>query len=266
MLVNETVGQIDQKRNSGRSHVHELDLLRVVTAFGVVAVHTLAGTIIFARAQSAIILQHAAEGTMHFTREVFMFTTALILVYTYVGKRFNLGVFWRKRGIGVVIPYAIWSAIYLALAGLLVSPQRFVITWATDLLTGDASYQLYYILLTIQFYLLFPLVLWLLPLFDRYPWRTLIISAALQLLILALNFYVIQRPPVADSAAGAWMIKYLARLAPVYQFYFVLGAVCALRLDCLRELALRHGRLIALAFVGALLLYWGNYADRKSVV
>ena len=56
------------------------------------------------------------------------------------------------------------------------------------------------------------------------------------------------------------MIKYLARLAPVYQFYFVLGAVCALRLDRLRAFALRHGRLIALLFAGALLLYWGNYA------
>lgn len=265
MLVSETVGQIDQKRRSGRSHVHELDLLRVVTAFGVVAVHTLAGTIIFAQAQSGIIFQHAAEGTMHFTREVFMFTTALVLVYTYVGKRFDLGVFWRKRGMGVVVPYAIWSAIYLALAGLLVSPQRFVTTWATDLVTGDASYQLYYILLTIQFYLLFPLVLWLLPLFDRYPWRTLIISAALQLLILAAHFYVIQRPPVADTATGAWMVKYLARLAPVYQFYFVLGAVCALRLDRLRAFALRHGRLIALVFVGALLLYWGNYAYSVGV-
>jgi peptidoglycan/LPS O-acetylase OafA/YrhL len=257
MLVSESVGQ---KRRSGRPHVYELDLLRVVTAFGVVAVHTIAGTIVFTQAQVAIILQHAAEGTMHFTREVFMFTTALVLVYTYAGKRFNLGAFWRKRGIGVVVPYAIWSAMFLALAGLLTSPQRFMTTWVTDLLTGDASYQLYYILLTIQFYLLFPLVLWLLPLFDRYPWRTLIISAALQLLILAVHFYVIQRPPVADIAAGAWMIKYLARLAPVYQFYFVLGAVCALRLDRLRTFALRHGRLIALAFVGALFLYWGNYA------
>ena len=192
MMVSESVSQ---KRRNGRSHVHELDLLRVVTAFGVVAVHTLAGTIIFTHSQPVIILQHAAEGTMHFTREVFMFTTALVLVYTYVGKRFDLGVFWRKRGVGVVIPYAIWSAIYLALAGLLVSPQRFVTTWMPDLLTGDASYQLYYILLTIQFYLLFPLILWLLPLFDRYPWRTLIISGAIELVILFVHFNVIQRPP-----------------------------------------------------------------------
>jgi peptidoglycan/LPS O-acetylase OafA/YrhL len=161
---------------------------------------------------------------------------------------------------GVVMPYAIWSAMYLALAGALVSPERFVTTWAKDLLTGDASYQLYYILLTIQFYLLFPLVLWLLPLFERYPWRTLITSGALELIILAIHFYVIQRPPVADTATGAWMVTYLARLAPMYQFYFVLGALCALRLDRLRAFALRHSKLIALTFVGALLLYWGNYA------
>jgi peptidoglycan/LPS O-acetylase OafA/YrhL len=257
MMVSESASQ---KQRSGRSHVYELDLLRVVTAFGVVAVHTLAGTIIFAHAQSTLILQHAVEGTLHFTREVFMFTTALVLVYSYAGKRFDLGVFWRKRGIGVIVPYALWSAIYLALAGLLVSPQRFVTTWATDLFTGEASFQLYYILLTIQFYLLFPLVLWLLPLFDRYPWRTLIISGALELLILVVHFYVIQRPPVADTAAGSWMVTYLARVAPIYQFYFVLGAVCALRLDRLRAFASRRGRLIALAFVGALLLYWGNYA------
>jgi peptidoglycan/LPS O-acetylase OafA/YrhL len=256
MFVGERVSQPGRVR---RPHVRELDLLRVVTAFGVVAVHTLAGAIIFAQTPPGVALQRAAEGTMHFTREVFMFTTALVLVYTYVDKRFDLGVFWRKRGIGVVVPYAIWSAIYLMLPPQSVPPDRFAATWLRDLWTGDAAVQLYYILLTIQFYLLFPLILWLLPLFDRYPWRTLFISGALELLMLGTYFFVVLQPPVANTAAGAWMIKYLARLAPVYQFYFVLGAVCALRLDRLRTFALRHGRLIALGFGAGLLLYGGNY-------
>jgi peptidoglycan/LPS O-acetylase OafA/YrhL len=248
------------KQATRRPHLYELDMLRVVTAFGVVAVHVIAFTVIYNTSRLGAIIQHGVEATMHFTREVFLFTTALVLVYTYIGKRFDLKTFARKRGVGVVVPYVLWSMIYLLIAPHpSAAPQLLGLT-AHDLITGDAAVQLYYILLTIQFYLLFPVLLALLPLLDRHRWLVLGVSAALEVVILALDYHVVTLAPAAATPLGAWFDQYQDRLLPIYQFYFVLGAICALHLDRLRAFALRHGRLIGAATGVTLLAYWGRYA------
>src|SRR5438045_8838966 len=94
---------------------------------------------------------------MHFTREVFIFVTAFALVYVYYGKPFATRRFWARRSIGVLLPYCIWSvvSVWVNIPGQ--SPATFIRTAIVDILTGNASYQLYYILLTYQFYILLPL-------------------------------------------------------------------------------------------------------------
>lgn len=243
-----------------RAHLYELDMLRVITAFGVVAVHVIAFTVVYNTSQVGALVQHGAEATLHFTREVFMFTTALVLVYTYVGKRFDVTTFAKKRAVGVVLPYTIWSIIYVLHAPHPNVPAQLVGLTARDLVTGDAAIQLYYILLTIQFYLLFPVLLALLPLLDRYRWRVLAASAALELVILAVDYGVLQNGPVAATPVGGWLNLFQDRFVLTYQFYFVLGALCALHLDRLRALALRNGRLIGVTSAAMLLAYWGHYA------
>jgi peptidoglycan/LPS O-acetylase OafA/YrhL len=240
-------------------------MLRVITAIGVVAVHVLAFTVIYNTSPVGALIQHGVEATMHFTREVFMFTTALVLVYTYIGKRFDLKTFARKRGIGVVLPYVIWSLIYILLAPHPAALPQLVHLTARGLVTGEAAVQLYYILLTIQFYILFPVLLVCLPILDRHRRLVLGVSAALELAMLAVDYFIVQTGPVARTPIGAWMNQYGDRIALVYQFYFVLGALCALHLDRLRALALRHARLIGATMGGMLLVFWGYYAYMVGV-
>src|SRR5438552_14169167 len=92
---------------------------------------------------------------MHFTREVLIFVTAFALVYVYYRKPFATRRFWARRSIGVLLPYCIWSVVYVWVNIPGQSPATFIKTAIVDILTGNASYKLYYILCTLQLFLLF---------------------------------------------------------------------------------------------------------------
>ncbi len=49
---------------------------------------------------------------LHFTREIFIAITAFVMVYGYVNRPFRAKAFWRKRGLGVLLPYVLWSLFY----------------------------------------------------------------------------------------------------------------------------------------------------------
>lgn len=251
-------GSVSEARRS-RPHLHELDLIRVITALGVVGVHVAYYTAFLNSSPAGVTIQHGIESSLHFTREVFMFTTAFVLVYAYAGKPFATKSFWRKRGIGVVLPYAAWSAIYIWLADPGQSPAHFATTSLLDILSGNASYQLYYILLTIQFYVLFPLFLRVLPALDRHRWKVLAVSAVLELALMAVDYATVQTNPLRSTALGAFVAGAQDRVVLIYQFYFVLGAIAALHLDALRAWVLRHGALLMAGFALVFAAFWTHY-------
>lgn len=249
-----------------RAHLYELDLMRVVTAFAVIGVHVLGQTAYLQPTAAAQIAQHVGEATLHFTREIFMFTTAFVLVYTYRGKRLDLGTFVRKRGVGVGLPYLAWTLFYVVLSVGLVPLVGFLGTLAVGVATGSGSYQLYYILLTLQFYVLFPLFLPLVRVLDRRPWFALGVSAALEVVFLWLSHGFVEGPPLAGTDLGGTLHLIFDRLVLSYQFYFVLGGLAALHLDAVRAFLLRHARALLPLAALMVLAYWGVYVFRVGVV
>ena len=169
-----------REQQARRAHVYELDPLRAITAWSVVAVHTLSGTASLNYSEVGVQLQNAFVVAMHFTREVFIFVTAFALVYVYFGKPFALKRFWTKRSLSVLVPYCIWSIVYVWVNFPGQSPVTFIKTSFIDILTGNASYQLYYILITIQFYIILPLFLLFLKRFAHHPWKILAASFVIQ--------------------------------------------------------------------------------------
>jgi peptidoglycan/LPS O-acetylase OafA/YrhL len=186
-----------------------------------------------------------------------MFVTAFALVYVYNGKHVSLLQFWRKRALGVVLPYVFWSEVYILVNVGFVSPGAFLRTSVFDILTGNASYQLYYILLTMQLYLVFPLFLACIRLFARHPWITLTTSFVLQVLFFYVDFHTIQ-----TNTTPFWLTisGFQDRFFLTYQFYFILGGLTALYFQQVRAFVLRHGRLIASVFIVALAGLWLHFA------
>ncbi|HEY6540770.1 MAG TPA: acyltransferase family protein, partial [Ktedonobacteraceae bacterium] len=134
-----------------------------------------------------------------------------------------------------------------------------------NILTGNASYQLYYILLAIEFYLVLPLFLLILKHIQKHPWWTLSISFALQVLLMYLDYHYIQQGSLASS--GVWQIvaAYQDRFLLTYQFFFVLGGLAALYLKQVRAFVLSHGKWIPGSFVLALAAVWVHFLIQVNV-
>ena len=68
--------------------------------------------------------------------------------------------FWRRRYLLVVVPYVVWTAIYFVADAVPLHPMSGAVhSFTFDLVTGAARYHLYFLLVTMQLYLVFPLVM-----------------------------------------------------------------------------------------------------------
>lgn len=248
-----------------RPHVHELDRLRIETALSVVVVHVLMFTMFVEHSTLGFQVQSAFVFVFHFTRELFMFVTGFALVYVYFGKPFKWRYFWRKRGLGVLMPYVLWTIIYVLVNNPGKTWNALVGTTLFDIATGNASYQLYYILMTLQFYLLLPVFLWFLGRVRQHPWRVLIISFLLQVVELYLDYQFLSGPNASRDPVTQTINQYQLRFVLLYQFYFILGGIAALNLDKVRAFLARHGRWMLLVGVVALGTLLGTYIVKVAV-
>lgn len=254
-----------KEQQARRPHVYELDLLRTVTAFSVVAVHVLSFTVILNSTNAGAEIQNAVVTALHFTREVFMFVTAFAMVYVYYGKPFTLKRFWAKRSVGVLLPYCLWSIVYVLVNTPGQSPGAFIQTAVVDILTGNASYQLYYILLTLQFYIILPLFLLFMKRVARHPWKALSISFVIEVALLYVDYHLLQQGPLASNGFWQGFSEFQNRFLLIYQFYFILGGFTALYFQQIRSFLLRYGWMVACVFIAAISGLWLHYVIQIRV-
>ncbi|HEV7534774.1 MAG TPA: acyltransferase, partial [Acidimicrobiia bacterium] len=139
-----------------RGYLHQLDVVRLLTFGAVIGVHAVAFTEPPSSRGWAGVLMLAQFG-----REVFFALSGFVLVHAAAGRTVDARTFWRKRFPAVLAPYLTWSVIYLAFHTW-TSPahERLsgpALLWAFA--TGNAEYHLYFLLVSMQLYLVFPLLL-----------------------------------------------------------------------------------------------------------
>ncbi|MEO8973127.1 MAG: acyltransferase [Ktedonobacteraceae bacterium] len=257
------VAQNGHSVRQSRPHIYELDPLRATTAIVVVLVHVLAFTVYLNHTTTGIEIQNAVVIAVHYTREMFMFVTAFALVYVYYGKPFSTSRFYKKRALGVLLPYCIWTLVYLLFNQFVFhnqvqpTPGAFMQTFIYDIITGNASYQLYYILLTVQFYILFPLFLPFVNFIKKHPWSTLAVSFVLEVLVLYLDYHTIQRGQ--GSPFWQFIAHYQDSIVVIYQFYFILGALAALYLRQIFAFLQRYDWLTIMGFLVGIGALWIHF-------
>ncbi|GAA1630096.1 acyltransferase [Kribbella alba] len=210
--------------------VPEIDLVRVVTFGAVVAVHAVSAS--FAARDLG---GNAALMLLHYTRSGFFVFMAIVLVRSAErsGRTGKL----RRRLMLVGVPYLTWSVIYL------------VVSWATGgrnapwdgawlaLLTGTAWYHLYFLLVTMQFYVALPAFLWLLRRTRQHPWALIGASLAVAIVVTGWLRYGHWSPGLLGTYR-----QYAGQLLPTYQLLFVVGGVAALHLDTVLDWLTKHRR------------------------
>jgi peptidoglycan/LPS O-acetylase OafA/YrhL len=234
------------ERASSR-RVWEIDLVRVLTFTAVVGVHGISAT------QSATNV--AAMGSLmllHFTREAFFAITGFVLVWSNIGKTVRARTFWRKRVPYVLVPYLTWSLLYYWFG--MVDGAGHPWSWAAlgqDLLYGTAEYHLYFLIVTIQIYLVFPYLIR----FIRFTARFAMPVLAVALVCNLAWFGVLQY-----GDFHGWLFSHAYELFPTYLIYVLAGAYAAMHWDRVRSvLASFRRHLLALAGM-AMLVALGAYA------
>jgi poly(3-hydroxybutyrate) depolymerase/peptidoglycan/LPS O-acetylase OafA/YrhL len=231
-------------------HLDGVDLMRVITIAGVIAVHVVTGT-----NRPTSVPAGAATILLHVNREVFVLLTALVLTYSYGGRAaWSLREFWARRYWLVATPYVAWTAIYFLADGPPGSVADALRQLAADLASGMARYHLYFLLVTMQLYLVFPALLVLVRATRGSHRLLLAAGAAVQLAFTAAIHY-----RLAAGGPLGWWLAHPDALLPSYVLYVLAGAVIA---DHMRELAAwvrGHRAMVAAAVLGGTGAALGSY-------
>ncbi len=240
-----------------RPHILAFDLIRVLIVAFVVGVHTLAiggGKITFALG--------AVVTVFHTSRELFFLLTAFVLTYNYGRRRQVRWVaFWRRRYRLVLPAYAAWSLVYFVADGERLDPiSSAIVAFGHDLLTADARYQLYFLLVTMQVYLAFPLLRWLLQKTARHHLALFLAACAYELAVT----FAIQHHLVTTGLIGAWL-RNPDPLLPSYLLYVIAGAIGAWHFDSFVAFTRRHAAAAGVALLAGVGVGVGSYLAEIAI-
>jgi peptidoglycan/LPS O-acetylase OafA/YrhL len=216
-----------------RKRLDHVDAMRPVKQFGVVSTHTL---IFFAPVGTGLSVGAALQ-LLHVTREAFLFISACMIAYSFRDVLvFELRPYWRRRFTSVGVPYLCWTLIYFFVTlhgttGTLPSRLDHL-----AYLVGTGYYQLYFLVVLLEFYALFPLLLVLLRRTVGHHGLLLVVSGALQVLIVSLMHWGV----LPHAMRGFWATREVTS----YQFYLIAGMVVAFHLDEVHRWLCAHVQLV----------------------
>lgn len=205
-----------------KERIPELDIYRGILIAAVVTIHATSMALIDARHSLLFYPFLFLNVFSSYAVPVFIFVSGFVLFYNYVDRPLrgkHMFVFFRKRLMFIVLPYVLFSLLYyvtLVTRGLMPLNDLPLV-----LLTGKAYTHLYYVIIIMQFYLAFPLLLWGVQRLRQWilsPRRAAFVILTAGLVIqwgfVLLNKYV-------------WGVE-RGSLAITYISYFALGAAVAI--------------------------------------
>lgn len=228
-------------RPSG-GYLHQLDFVRTITFLLVVFMHALTNT----NDEVNGVVTNAIAMNLHFTRNSFFALTGLVLAYGVVerGARLSPVQFWRKRLPLVVIPFVVWAFAYwvfdMTLEGRFATiPSNLGEFWDNLKWGGLNGYQLYFIFVTIQIYLLFPLILAFAERTRGRHGRILLASGIVQIGVYAAATH--WNPTTGWWSENFWHLY--ATFIP-YQFFILLGVFAAFHRERIEGVLLRNAPMV----------------------
>lgn len=184
-----------------------IDTLRIVAISAVVCIHTTTKTL----EASSYDLKRLSwtlflNQTLRFAVPLFFMISGFVLELSYPFHASYL-TYIKKRLSRIFIPYVFWSAIYYFFIYTQHNPS-----YISDLLVGDASYQLYFIPALIIFYIIFPFIHANYKIFAN-KWVVLFLGLT-ELALLSIEYYINPLPFITPI-----------RIALLNYFIFILGVI-----------------------------------------
>jgi peptidoglycan/LPS O-acetylase OafA/YrhL len=231
-----------------RHRLDHVDAMRPVKQAGVISTHS----VLYFAPMAASTGSGATLLLLHVSREGFFFISACMLTYAYADlNRAGLRRFYWRRFLSVGIPYLCWSVVYFLYS--LPTSHYASVTAAFRGLASVVStgyYQLYFLLVIMQFYLAFPFVLMLLRRTRGYHGHVIAVTVLAQVAIaIGMHWNLFPRE----------MVRFGQQDVVSYPLYLVGGCVVAFHIDQVHAWVCAHARLIVAMTVAAALAAEGIY-------
>ncbi|MDO7908500.1 acyltransferase [Paenibacillus sp. JX-17] len=212
-----------------RERIPELDVYRAMAIMAVIMIHATSQTIVETQGSSLFHPFLLLNIFSKFAVQVFIFLSGFVLFYNYIDKPFGwktAGAFYKKRLLYIIVPYVIFSALYYVMK-LYFNDQlntpfpELASRFWTKLWQGNAHTHLYYLIIMIQLYVIFPLFLaifkklrqWI-PSRAGAGWVVFLLGLVLQWGFILINKY-------------EWQVPAKGSLAITYMSFFLTGGVIA---------------------------------------
>lgn len=221
-----------------KEYLHEINYLRGLAIIGIIAIHSLNEG--YGNNELIALMNMNLEQVSTYSIPAFLFISGLVLTYNYSNKEFHYTDFIRKRLSVILVPYIIWSCIYLLYRIFLEQDSISLIMAVKKIMVGSAYFHLYYIILIMQFYLLFPLILNLVQKTKPHHRELLITTFLFNMVVISLYYFQFD---ILDE-------RIIRKIFIFWVFYFILGSVMGSKLDQYRHLLSN----ISMKYLGSLLL------------
>ena len=214
-----------------------LDYIRALAMCGVLMIHSGSYALLASHPNAALIA--VFEILTRFSIPIFFFVSAFGLFVKHApDKAFSYWGFLKKRLKTIFIPYLVWSMIYIVVAHDYASLQPLNLTY--KLFFGLGSYQLYFLVILIWFYILMPLWRIIIPSMAKAPVLSLSILFLAQMLF---NYYSVNylwNVQTSHPLLNAFFTYRVSYWVAHYIFVFVFGGIAALHAASFRALCARH--------------------------
>ena len=244
-----------------KPYLPAIEYIRGVSMLGVVAIHI--GALYLSNPTPNLHLVAILEIASRFSVPIFFFISAFGLFYKIdLAAPFEYGKFLRRRFKAVLLPYLLWSALYMIHDTIFYGYGLPSLGYAAEILFfGLAKYQLYFLVILIWFYLLMPL--WIFLVRRMTPARLALIFFAQ----VAFNYF---------SSYSVWLFELTQNLPPEsllkmlltwrlnymvlhYVAIFLLGGILAVRSEKFFAWLAEHKKIVSAAFFAALTVHLGYF-------
>lgn len=233
--------------NLSKPRIEYLDLYRAFAILAVLMIHTTSYPVVLSEQGSlAHEIYYLLNSASQFAVPAFLFLSGLVLFYNYypAGDGWSwVKAFYRKRLLYIVVPYLAWSLFYYLSvqvateSSVLLDLDRFLVKLAT----GSNYEHLYYFMIIIQFYVLFPALVYFVQRLGPGKW---LIPIAL---LLHVMFFVINHHWLHFQRTGVLFVTYFLQ--------FCAGAYAGMHFECAVRALIRQKRVVATLFAAGTLLY-----------
>jgi len=236
------------------SRIIELDFMRAFAILMVLVLHVSAAYVAYSPPESHVFyIGLILNQWSRICLPLFVFVSGFGIFYGYGSKKLNLKDFYLRRFRAVFLPYLVWSFIYMILRDIFNPSFTFIglplkqafLSYLEWTLKENIHTPIWFVLMIIQLYLVFPFLLKLVKSVKN-PLRFTAVNFAIYffLTIYFRNFMTMSGITIID-----WLQRYYSVNFVGWYFYFILGGIVAKYWKKVRRLDLNKLRIVMIYII-----------------